>query len=139
MLTLCASRTPPLRMVTLLRFKVRGRAGVKRQQKQHIAYPHSQPPFPSPRSPLPPPPSHLQVNHLSHWLLTFELWDLLEKKASSTGDARVVNHTSSASQVPLTAHHGNEGIPFMTRMFKKGFDSGEQSTEDGTTGILHAR
>lgn len=81
----------------------------------------------------------VQVNHLSHWLLTFELWDLLEKKASSTGDARVVNHTSSASQVPLTAHHGNEGIPFMTRMFKKGFDSGEQSTEDGTTGILHAR
>ncbi|GMH51774.1 hypothetical protein TrST_g8705 [Triparma strigata] len=150
--------------------------------------------------------SELQVNHLSHFLLTAEVWGLLEKKADETGDARVVNHTSGASQLvfmtaffgfkrgvnpryfekdmkrvggdgfvgrmqrygqtkfanvvfshalatkqskvkslvahpgvcttPLTNHHSDSQSPFMTRMFKKGFDKGEQSCEDGTMGIL---
>jgi NAD(P)-dependent dehydrogenase (short-subunit alcohol dehydrogenase family) len=42
----------------------------------------------------------MQTNHLSHFLLTAELFPLLEKAANMLGDARVVNHTSSARMVP---------------------------------------
>ena len=35
----------------------------------------------------------MQTNHLSHFLLTKELWPLLEKKGA---DARVVNHSRFA-------------------------------------------
>ncbi len=43
----------------------------------------------------------MQVNHLSHFLLTKELYDLLEKKAeSSAGEARIVNHSSIARYGP---------------------------------------
>jgi NAD(P)-dependent dehydrogenase (short-subunit alcohol dehydrogenase family) len=38
----------------------------------------------------------MQVNHISHFLLTKELYPLLEKKAEATGDARIVNHSSIA-------------------------------------------
>ena len=41
----------------------------------------------------------MQTNHLSHFLLTSLIWDLLNKKAE-TGDARVVNHTSGARNKP---------------------------------------
>lgn len=38
----------------------------------------------------------MQVNHLSHFLLTKELYPLLEKKANESGEARIVNHSSIA-------------------------------------------
>jgi NAD(P)-dependent dehydrogenase (short-subunit alcohol dehydrogenase family) len=36
----------------------------------------------------------MQINHLSHFLLTAELWPLLEEAAAVAGEARVVNHSS---------------------------------------------
>lgn len=42
----------------------------------------------------------MQVNHLSHFLLTRELMPLLEKAAASAGDARIVNHSSIARMNP---------------------------------------
>jgi len=38
----------------------------------------------------------MQTNHLSHFLLTKELWPMLEKAAELRGEARVVNHSSLA-------------------------------------------
>lgn len=38
--------------------------------------------------------TQMQTNHLSHFLLTAELYPLLEKEAQETGDARIVNHSS---------------------------------------------
>merc|ERR1719277_601403 len=38
--------------------------------------------------------TQMQTNHLSHFLLTAELWPLLEKAGELRGDARVVNHSS---------------------------------------------
>lgn len=38
----------------------------------------------------------MQANHLSHFLLTHEVWPLLEKAAELRGEARVVNHSSGA-------------------------------------------
>eukprot|EP00413_Alexandrium_margalefii_P016889 CAMPEP_0204526544 /NCGR_PEP_ID=MMETSP0661-20131031/8499_1 /ASSEMBLY_ACC=CAM_ASM_000606 /TAXON_ID=109239 /ORGANISM="Alexandrium margalefi, Strain AMGDE01CS-322" /LENGTH=343 /DNA_ID=CAMNT_0051532399 /DNA_START=80 /DNA_END=1111 /DNA_ORIENTATION=+ len=41
--------------------------------------------------------TQMQTNHLSHYLLTAELWPLLEKAANGPkGEARVVNHSSGA-------------------------------------------
>ena len=40
--------------------------------------------------------TQMQTNHLSHFLLTKELFPLLEKAAEQHGDARVVNHSSMA-------------------------------------------
>lgn len=46
--------------------------------------------------------TQMQVNHLSHFLLTKELYPLLEKKAEVAGEARIVNHSSMARLgVPL--------------------------------------
>lgn len=42
----------------------------------------------------------MQTNHLSHFLLTAELMPLLEKAADTTGDARIVNHSSIARMSP---------------------------------------
>ena len=42
----------------------------------------------------------MQVNHLSHFLLTAELMPLLEKAAAESGDARIVNHSSVARMNP---------------------------------------
>ena len=42
----------------------------------------------------------MQTNHLSHFLLTAELFPLLEKAAELSGDARVVNHSSVARMSP---------------------------------------
>ena len=39
--------------------------------------------------------TQMQTNHLSHFLLTAEVWTLLEKAASLRGEARVVNHSCS--------------------------------------------
>ena len=50
----------------------------------------------------------MQSNHLSHFLLTSELWPLLEIAATKRGEARVVNHSSGARKrpaAPLTASH----------------------------------
>lgn len=38
----------------------------------------------------------MQTNHLSHFLLTSELWPLFEKAAKERGQARIVNHSSGA-------------------------------------------
>lgn len=38
----------------------------------------------------------MQTNHISHFLLTAELYPLLKKAADSNGDARIVNHSSIA-------------------------------------------
>jgi NAD(P)-dependent dehydrogenase (short-subunit alcohol dehydrogenase family) len=38
--------------------------------------------------------TQMQTNHLSHFLLTAELYPLLEATAEANGDARVVNHSS---------------------------------------------
>jgi len=45
-------------------------------------------------------PQHLRTNHLSHFLLTKELYPLLEKAAQQRGDARIVNHSSGARKFP---------------------------------------
>lgn len=42
----------------------------------------------------------MQVNHLSHFLLTRELWPLLQRAADVKGEARVVNHSSAARKGP---------------------------------------
>lgn len=42
----------------------------------------------------------MQANHLSHFLLTHELWPLLERAAELRGEARVVNHSSGARNRP---------------------------------------
>eukprot|EP00439_Symbiodinium_sp_Y106_P068654 s786_g11.t1 len=42
----------------------------------------------------------MQTNHLSHFLLTKELYPLLEKAAQQRGDARIVNHSSGARKFP---------------------------------------
>lgn len=42
----------------------------------------------------------MQTNHLSHFLLTEELWPLLDKVAQQKGDARIVNHSSVARMAP---------------------------------------
>ena len=43
----------------------------------------------------------MQTNHLGHFLLTTEIWDLLEAAVSKRGEARVVNHSSGARKKPL--------------------------------------
>ena len=60
--------------------------------------------------------TQMQTNHLSHFLLTRELFLLLEKGANTHGDARIVNHSSIARKgVPkldakyLEANGGNLG------------------------------
>jgi NAD(P)-dependent dehydrogenase (short-subunit alcohol dehydrogenase family) len=42
----------------------------------------------------------MQTNHLSHFLLTRELMPLLERAADAAGEARVVNHSSTARLNP---------------------------------------
>mmetsp|Transcript_29825 Transcript_29825/g.96219 ORF Transcript_29825/g.96219 Transcript_29825/m.96219 type:complete len:339 (-) Transcript_29825:403-1419(-) len=42
----------------------------------------------------------MQTNHLSHFLLTKELYPLLEKAAQVRGEARIVNHSSGARNLP---------------------------------------
>lgn len=42
----------------------------------------------------------MQTNHLSHFLLTRELWPLLTRAAAESGEARVVNHSSVARLGP---------------------------------------
>ncbi|CAE8667299.1 unnamed protein product [Polarella glacialis] len=44
--------------------------------------------------------TQMQTNHLSHFLLTAEVWPLLEKAAGLRGEARVVNHSSGARSMP---------------------------------------
>ena len=60
----------------------------------------------------------IQANHLGHFLLTAEVWPLLERAAKARGDSRVVNHTSSASQLVWAPFfHGlRQGV--QTRFFE---------------------
>ncbi|CAJ1392829.1 unnamed protein product [Effrenium voratum] len=44
----------------------------------------------------------MQTNHLSHFLLTKELYPLLQKAASERGEARIVQHSSGARKFPNT-------------------------------------
>jgi len=68
----------------------------------------------------------MQANHLSHFLLTNEVWPLLEKAADLRGEARVVNHSSGARNNPsrpLMAKYlqpnggnlGGDGFPGMAK------------------------
>jgi len=43
--------------------------------------------------------TQMQTNHLSHFLLTAEVWPLLTKAAELRGEARVVNHSSGARKM----------------------------------------
>lgn len=42
----------------------------------------------------------MQTNHLSHFLLTRELMPLIERAAEASGDARIVQHSSTARLAP---------------------------------------
>jgi NAD(P)-dependent dehydrogenase (short-subunit alcohol dehydrogenase family) len=62
----------------------------------------------------------MQPNHLSHFLLTSQIWPLLEAAADARGEARVVNHSSGARRgKPLDAAYlganggdlGGDGFP----------------------------
>jgi NAD(P)-dependent dehydrogenase (short-subunit alcohol dehydrogenase family) len=44
----------------------------------------------------------MQTNHLSHFLLTKELYPLLQRAAEIRGEARVVNHSGGARSIPAT-------------------------------------
>jgi NAD(P)-dependent dehydrogenase (short-subunit alcohol dehydrogenase family) len=44
----------------------------------------------------------MQTNHLSHFLLTKELYPLLQRAKELRGEARVVNHSSGARSAPAT-------------------------------------
>lgn len=46
--------------------------------------------------------TQMQTNHLTHFLLTKELFPLLEKEANANGDARVVYHSSEARNMLQT-------------------------------------
>jgi len=48
----------------------------------------------------------MQTNHLSHFLLTAQLYPLLEKYAAANGDARIVNHSSGGRH--MTPNKGLE-------------------------------
>lgn len=45
--------------------------------------------------------TQIQTNHLSHFLLTKELFPLLEAQAKEGGDARIVNHSSGARDMTV--------------------------------------
>ena len=48
----------------------------------------------------------MQTNHLSHFLLTKELYPLLKRARELRGEARVVNHSSEARRSPRTSVSG---------------------------------
>ena len=53
----------------------------------------------------------MQTNHLSHFMLTKLLFPLLDQCAKEKGDARVVNHSSTARLLPL--------IPLRAKYFRQ--------------------
>ena len=68
----------------------------------------------------------MQANHLSHFLLTHEIWRLLEKAGELRGEARVVSHSSGARNRPKRrlqarylrkegGHLGGDGFPGMQK------------------------
>ena len=61
----------------------------------------------------------MQTNHLSHFLLTSLLMPSLEKAAALRGQARVVNHSSTARKLPAT--------PLADTYLKKGDSFGGDS------------
>ena len=64
----------------------------------------------------------MQTNHLSHFLLTKELFPLLNKKANAVGEARIVNHSSMAAVM---------GGPFEDKYASKSDDGwGGDGTEE---------
>lgn len=64
----------------------------------------------------------MQANHLSHFILTSEVWPLLETAATKRGEARIVNHSSGA----------REGITFDKKYLEK---NGGNLGGDGGIGI----
>ena len=55
--------------------------------------------------------TQMQTNHLSHFLLTAELFTLLEAEAEANGDARIVNHSSLGRE--YTPNNGLEEKYFL--------------------------
>ena len=65
----------------------------------------------------------IQTNHLSHFLLTAELWPLLEKAADERGEARVVNHSSIARTFAFHLNGGFSGKYLKADLSKLGGNS----------------
>lgn len=68
----------------------------------------------------------MQANHLSHFLLTAQLWDLFEIAGEKRGEARIVNHSSGA----------RKGITLDTRFLEK---NGGNLGGDGFPGLAKWR
>ena len=58
----------------------------------------------------------MQTNHLSHFLLTSEVWPLLQKAAELRGEARVVQHSSGARRSTTSHTHNPERTPLRMRV-----------------------
>ena len=58
----------------------------------------------------------MQTNHLSHFLLTAEVWPLIVAAAAARGEARVVQHSSIARE--RAGPDGIEDVCFGKRSFK---------------------
>ena len=75
----------------------------------------------------------MQTNHLSHFLLSKELYPALKLAATTRGEARVVNHSSGARFMPGTRdliepEHNGKLMPRMYGSAKKWEWGSEAST-----------
>jgi NAD(P)-dependent dehydrogenase (short-subunit alcohol dehydrogenase family) len=67
----------------------------------------------------------MQTNHLSHFLLTKELFPLLLKSSKGCGDARIVQHSSMARD--MTVNKGLED-KYLEKQLKNGMLGGDEKT-----------
>jgi NAD(P)-dependent dehydrogenase (short-subunit alcohol dehydrogenase family) len=71
----------------------------------------------------------MQTNHLSHFLLTKELFPLLEASSKECGDARIVQHSSLARQRPESLEE-----KFLSKQEKAGMLGGDDPSAKMLTG-----